>query len=76
MREENDEGKKKRGDGTLKYERQLTRTGRQVEKLRERARACIYLCVYVYVCVGAIRKRRKQMKRGERDAEKSEEGKR
>lgn len=38
-------------DGTLKYERRLTRAGRQVEKLRERGKERVRVYVSVYVCI-------------------------
>jgi len=70
MREKDDKEGRREGevDGTLKYERRLTRgqAGRKAERTRERARACVCVCVrvhrkrrtkrekeiYIYMCRG------------------------
>lgn len=48
MREKDDKEGRREGekvDGTLKYERRLTRAGRQVEKLRERGKERVHVYV-------------------------------
>lgn len=53
MREKDDKEGRREGekvDGTLKYERRLTRAGGQVEKLRGRGKERVRVYVSVYVC--------------------------
>lgn len=84
MREKDDKEGRREGekvDGTLKYERRLTRAGRQAgrkaERTRERARACVCVCVRVhgkrekdiYMCARRNRRRRMEKAR-ERKREK------
>lgn len=65
MREKDDKGGRERmkADGTLKYERRLTRAGRQVEKLRERGKERVRVYVFVYVCVRRKRRMKRERKR-------------